>query len=196
MCTDLQRLRQSGLTLLELILFIVIVSVGIVGILSVMNITTRHSADPMVRKQALSIAESLLEEIQLQPFTYCDPGDPNATTAYSAATCTPALIQGLGPTGAQTRYADPRFNNVGDYHGFSMNATNPPGIKRLENGAVIGGLESYNATVGIALETPGTPGPGGVTADCLRIQVTVTAPGTETIILDGYRCRYAPRSVP
>lgn len=68
--------RQAGISLVELILFIIIVSVGIVGILSVMNITTQHSADPMVRKQALAIAEGMLEEILLKDYT--DPDGSNA----------------------------------------------------------------------------------------------------------------------
>ncbi len=57
--------RQKGISLIELIMFIVIVSVGIAGILSVMNVTTKASADPLLRKQALAIAESLLEEIDV-----------------------------------------------------------------------------------------------------------------------------------
>jgi len=56
---------QAGISLIELVMFIVIVSVGVVGILSVMNVTTKSSADPMIRKQALAIAESVLEEIEL-----------------------------------------------------------------------------------------------------------------------------------
>ena len=58
--------RQAGLSLIELVMFIVIVGVAVAGVLSVMNVTTRHSADPMIRKQAQAIAESLLEEIELQ----------------------------------------------------------------------------------------------------------------------------------
>jgi len=63
--------HQSGLTLIELIVFIVVVSVGVVGILSVMNVTVRYSADPMVRKQALALADSIMEEILLK--AYSDP---------------------------------------------------------------------------------------------------------------------------
>jgi MSHA pilin protein MshD len=59
------------LSLIELVMFIVIVSVGIVGILSVMNVTTKASADPMVRKQAAALADSILEEILLKE--YADP---------------------------------------------------------------------------------------------------------------------------
>ena len=54
---------QLGVTLIELIIFIVIISVGLFGILSVMNTTTRASADPMVRKQSMAFAEAVLEEV-------------------------------------------------------------------------------------------------------------------------------------
>ncbi|HRF12630.1 MAG TPA: hypothetical protein PLR37_10925, partial [Candidatus Accumulibacter phosphatis] len=54
---------QRGLTLIELILFIIIINVGIFGILTVMNSTTRASADPMLRKQAVAMAEAILEEV-------------------------------------------------------------------------------------------------------------------------------------
>lgn len=64
--------HQSGVTLIELILSMVIISIALVGILSVMNLTVSHSADPVVEHQAIAIAEAYLEEIQLQ--AYSDPG--------------------------------------------------------------------------------------------------------------------------
>lgn len=67
----LPRSLQRGVTLIELIIFIVIITVGLVGILTVMNITTRSSADPMVRKQAAAMAEAVLEEVLSK--SYCDP---------------------------------------------------------------------------------------------------------------------------
>jgi MSHA pilin protein MshD len=51
------------LTLIELILFIIIINVGIFGILTVMNSTTRASADPMLRKQAVAMAEAKAAEV-------------------------------------------------------------------------------------------------------------------------------------
>src|SRR4051812_30392980 len=79
--------QEQGLTLVELVMFIVIVSVAVVGVLQVLNLTTKHSADPQLRKQALSIAEALLEEVELAHFTYCDPSDPNAETAADPSGC-------------------------------------------------------------------------------------------------------------
>lgn len=74
MCTEYR--RQSGVTLLELIVFIVIVSVGLAGVLASLNISARGSADPLPPKQALAIAEALLEEILLK-----DYNDPDGTEA-------------------------------------------------------------------------------------------------------------------
>ena len=85
--------RMAGISLVELILFILIVSVGLAGILSVMNITVQHSADPMVRKQALAVAESLLEEISLKNYA-------NPTGGYS---------------GSQRAL----FDDVDDYNGYA-----------------------------------------------------------------------------
>lgn len=64
---------QKGFTLVELIIFIVVVSVGMAGILLVMNRVVVSSADPMIQKQSLAIAESLLEEILLKE--YANPPD-------------------------------------------------------------------------------------------------------------------------
>ena len=61
-----RQMPQRGFTLIELIIFIVVVAAGLAGILSVMNTVVKSSADPMIRKQTIAIAESLLEEILLK----------------------------------------------------------------------------------------------------------------------------------
>lgn len=74
------RRRQTGFTLIELIFFIVVVTVGIAGILMVMDVSVKSSADPMERKQAMALADSMLEEILLK--AYADPdGLPNVVEA-------------------------------------------------------------------------------------------------------------------
>lgn len=69
------RSQQRGFTLIELIIFIVVVGAGLAGILSVMNTVVKSSADPMVRKQAIALADSILEEILLK--SYADPDGTN-----------------------------------------------------------------------------------------------------------------------
>ncbi len=74
--------RSRGFTLIELIIFIVVVSAGLAGILSVMNSVVKSSADPMVRKQAMALADSVLEEILLKSYAH----DPAAAVGTGRAT--------------------------------------------------------------------------------------------------------------
>lgn len=191
MCVDRLRQRQSGVSLIELIVFIVIVGAGVVGLVSVMNPMVRYSADPMVSKQFVAIAESFLNEILHQPFTWCDLDDANASTAqaYTGANgCASNPQNSNGPTPSSEVRGT--FDNVRDYAGFAMdNVSDPVG------GSVING---YRAEVAIA-EAGGS---FGLAADAaLAITVTVcrtaapSAPcaGRESFSLTGYRFRYAPR---
>ena len=63
--------NAHGFTLIELIVSMVVLSVALVGVLSVINYTTAHSADPVLRQQAIAIAEAYMEEITLK--SYADP---------------------------------------------------------------------------------------------------------------------------
>lgn len=183
---------QRGISLIELIMFIVIVSVALTGVMLTVNYNTRHSADPLLRKQALAIAESLMEEVTLMPFTFCDPDDPAVTTAANAAACTTAEV--MGPEAGETRYAATPYDNVNDYNAFSMSGLN--GIRDITNG-VIPVANGYSAAVSItptAIAAAGT-GPAIAAAESLLVKVTVTAPGgAEQVILEGYRTRHSPNS--
>jgi len=181
------RASQRGLTLIELIVFIVIISVGLAGVLAGINYSVNNSVNPMMLKQQLAIAESLLEEIEKKPFTWCDPDDSAVATATSAASCTTA--QGLAATAGEDRYSQTvPFDNVGDYNGFSMS-----GIRSPTNSATtLTGLGSYSASVSIT-QVGTTMGLADNTA-ALRIDVTVSLIGQPSITLTGYRYRYAPNS--
>lgn len=200
MCTDR---RQRGVTLIELIVFIVIVSVGLAGILSVLNLTTRHSADPMIRKQMLAIAEGLMDEVAAQPFTWCDPDDRSAATATSATldgTATDVTkcwdaVEAIGAEGGETRdggvppFPPPFFDNVNDYNGLASITTGITGI----TGIVM--PLNYSAAITVAQDALG---PGGAVVPApasLRMTVTVSF-GNENLIVEGYRTRYAPNALP
>ena len=190
MCKKIER-AQSGLTLIELIVFIVIVSVGMAGILVTYDTVVRSSADPLVRKQALAIAESLLLEIEQQPFTWCDPQDENVTTATSgnigAVGCATHSQGGLlGPTPAgelRGNNANP-FDNVADYANFAAPASD-----------ILGGnaVNGYAVRVDIAQAGGAGAFAGFPAGAVLRIAVTVAGRG-ETVTVVGFRTRYAPNA--
>jgi MSHA pilin protein MshD len=173
--------HQRGLTLIELIVFIVIVGVALAGILTVFNVTTRSSTDPMIRKQMLAIAEAVLEEVQLQPFTLCDPDDPNAATATNPGGCT--TPEAIGPEAGETRgSATTPFDNVNDYNGLA-------GITTSITGSAM--PSGYSAAVSVAQDALN----GIAAAESLRITVTVTH-GTDSLALEGYRTRHSPNLLP
>ncbi len=190
------RYRNDGISLVEVLLFIVIVGVAVSGVLAAYRISVQKSADPLARKQVVAIAESLLEEVELMPYTYCDPDDATATTAtgafIGAGGCTTTVEQ-LGPESGETRYTTGalQFDNVNDYHGFNSATESPAGLKDI-SGNLIPSLAGYNASISIA-----NAALGSVSAlDSQRINVTVTGPGNVTFTLQGYRTRYAPRATP
>lgn len=183
---------QRGVSLIELIMFIVIVSVALAGILLVMNTVTRGSADPLIHKQALAIAESMLEEVELMPFTFCDPDDPAASllTTLDANACTaPVGGEVMGPEAGEARAPSPNpFDNVNDYVDFQMAA----GAITDINGNSLG-LNGYTLEkiqiVPVALT-------GVAATEALLITVSVTGPDGVSVTIDGIRTRYSPRSVP
>lgn len=180
------RERERGFTLVELLIFIVVIGAALAGVLRVFIEATTHGADPAVRRQALAVAESLLEEVSLMPFTFCDSEDTNVETATTAAGCAGAA-DAPGPEAGETRFASPPFDHVNDYHGYTLG----PGIVDITNTAVPG-LGAYTASVAVAPAALHTI--AAASGDALRITVTVTGPGDTRVVLDGYRSRHAPNS--
>jgi MSHA pilin protein MshD len=61
--------RQRGFTLLEMVIAIVVLGVGLAGVLAAFATVGRGSADAAIAQQMLAIAEEMLEEVQLKPYT-------------------------------------------------------------------------------------------------------------------------------
>lgn len=172
---------QRGVTLIEQIMFIVIVSVGVVGLVSVMNTMIARSADPMQTKQLMAVAESILSEVIHQPFTWCDPDDGTASTALSYGDC--ANPQSVA-SGGESRTGGPGavFDNVVDYGGQVFpNVSDPSGSVTMNGYDVSIAVTNAGTLLGLADNSA-----------ALSVTVTVTH-GAETYALTGYRFRYAPR---
>jgi len=191
--------RQRGLSLIELIIFMVVMGIAATTVLQMMNIASKSSADPVRRKQALLLAESYMEEVQLARFTYCDPSDPNAATATSAASCSTPEV--MGPESGNSR----PYDNVNDYNG--ANFSDASGNLADVNGNAIDPvrLAGYSATVTVSsgsglgpsgstiIAVPADPVPSVLH---IQIQVRYGTGANDFVKLDGYRTRYAPQFVP
>ncbi len=161
-------IRQAGLTLIELVISIVVIAVALTGILTVMNRTTASSADPMIRSQALAIAEAYLEEILLQN------------------------IQDVNGEAGENRAS---FDDVNDYHNLVNNgclvATAPCPLGTCpcdQNGIPNGALPGYTVTVTVA---PGGADLNGLAANAAyRVDVRVQHAAGVNVPVRGYRSCY------
>jgi MSHA pilin protein MshD len=122
--------RQSGATLVEMVVSIVIMSISVTAVMMVVTQVGRHSADPIRRIQAAAIAEAYIDEILAQALR-----DP--VTAETG--------------GAEPGEVRATFDDVLDYHGLADN-----GGARDQTGALISGLEGYNVSVTVTAVTLGT----------------------------------------
>ncbi|MEA5446182.1 prepilin-type N-terminal cleavage/methylation domain-containing protein, partial [Gammaproteobacteria bacterium AB-CW1] len=90
-----------GVTLVELVITIVIIGIAAAAVLGVYTTTIRASADPMIRAQALSVAELYMDEIMGRPFSG-STGDGNCgsredwdhVAAYDGLDCQPEDVFG------------------------------------------------------------------------------------------------------
>lgn len=103
---------QGGVTLVELLVSIVIVSIAASGVLGVLSMTTAASADPMIRHQAAAIAEAYLEEIMLKPVA-----DPDGVDGEAARADYDDLddYDGLADAGARDQFGSP-IAGLADYN--------------------------------------------------------------------------------
>ena len=162
--------RAAGFTLVEMVIAIVIISVGPAGVLLAFNTSVRSSADPLIHKQMLAVAEEMMEEILLKPFAVSGPPPTNS-------------LKSCGGGAPPSRSA---FDDVSDYDGYQTS-----GVCDID-GEVVDGLGAYSLQVTIGGGGLGSAAGGGVVDGKKTKKITVkVSHGTESISLNGWRTWYA-----
>ena len=162
--TSRRQICQRGFSLIEVVIFILVIGIALKGILEVFNLASIGSADPVLRRQSLAIAQAMLEEITIKPF---------------GSAATDDTTQG-GFNGLFTAANRPYFDDVDDYNGLTLT-----GISTLSN-APLTGLSRYNVSVAVASAAFGNVS----STNGYRITVTVTDPAGHSLVLDGYRANF------
>lgn len=164
MSNNFERRLQAGMSLLELTIAIVVLGVGLAGLLTVFSQSARGSGDPLLRKQMLSIAEAMMEEIRLRPYAAVAPG-PSAGCARVA------------------------FNDILDYNGYTQ-----ANVCDIDGNLLphLNGYGVSVAVVASSLNGVPFPGPGAP-ALRISVTATHTSPGgtVESLTLVGYRTQWA-----
>jgi MSHA pilin protein MshD len=211
--------RAGGVTIVELIMAMVILGIAAAGIIGVFNLSGSSGVDPLRRKQALMVAEALMEELQQARFTLCDPADAKAAEANTVADCSPnaAVVVGPRAAGATRPYPNlaqyvtalntPQYSFAKTINGTEVDVDVNGNVLGMTGNAALGRIRTTVEMRLIATTAAASNklGPAGrqidsTAADLRVLRVIVRSSyGTganETVQLEGYRTRYAPRAVP
>ncbi|HXW64386.1 MAG TPA: prepilin-type N-terminal cleavage/methylation domain-containing protein [Burkholderiaceae bacterium] len=161
--------NQRGVTLIEVLVCILIVSAAVGAIVNLLRVTVGNSGDPLIRRQSLAINQALIQEIDTMPFSATDPRTGAA--------------EGMGPEPGESRgSATTPFDDPRDYAGYTETGIVTP------SGTAIAGLSQYSASVAVSQQAMGNvPSTSGV-----LVTVTVTGPNGESFNLYSFRAMYAP----
>ncbi len=137
---------QRGVTLIELVVFIVIISVALVGVLRVFNQSQENSADPLIRLRALELAQAQLDAILTRKF------DENTPTGG-----VPACGSVDGPLCLGIATPDSDFDDVGDFNGLSFSQNGfTVNVTVVESGNQLAMPNSNARLITVTVSTPAT----------------------------------------
>lgn len=212
--------HQKGISLIELVIFIVILSVALTGITLIYLNTIRYSADPMVRIRSIELAQSTLEEILLKSYDHNTPAGGGCVQFAANSNCpvgappNPTAATetvGLGNDAGETRAT---YNDVDDYHNklycgnnvvpantacptlTCENMENAPGnnISAEYEGFAICVQVSFAGGAGTEINNvtvnSGAANVTVLTNDAKRIDVTISDPLNSRIGLSAYRLNF------
>lgn len=155
------RLKNSrGFTLIEMVIAIVVLAAAVSGILFSFTANIGQSADPMIKQQAIIIAQAYLEEAVLKSYNDPDGGETSSCEE-----------------GARIQYDD-----VADYDCINDTAG---AIDQF--GGSLSGLNDYNITVNVSTVNIGAP---AVTARRIDVTVTHDLSAGINTVLTAYRTSY------
>lgn len=151
---------QRGATLLEMIVFIVVIGVALVAIGSVYNQSISASVDPMVQVRGLELAQAKLDEVLARKYDGNTPtgGVPACGSAEPGAVACAGIVP------------DAALDDVGDFHG------------QIDNG-----VPGYPVSTQVSLAGADL---GLANDQAKKIAVSVQLPTGEILMLSAYRVNF------
>lgn len=166
--------KQTGVTLVELVISIVILSIAMVALMSAFSNTMLNSADPLWRNKTLKLAQLYLDEILAKNYDHATPvgGIPFVTTPSCGA---------LGPETGETRET---YNDVDDYNGLTESPKSL--ITTLDSS-----YSNYQISIDVSCRgnEVDAVGAGNVVSlvQAKKITVSITPPGQSAIPFSVYK---------
>lgn len=173
----LLRQKQSGFTLIETIIVIVLVGAMMAGMTSLFMNNVGNSHRPFLRQRALAVANAFMDEIQHKRWNEATPVGGGCVNSGVSCPTGPA-ITAIGADG-EARSA---YDDIDDYHGLNQS---PP---QDSAGVDMPGYAGF--TVAVSVAQPAGAWNAIAAADVRLITVSVTSPSNETIAISAYRVNF------
>lgn len=151
---------QQGFSLIELIVFMVVISVALGSLLAVYNQSVLNSVDPIIRVQMAELAQSQLDKIMARKYDENSPtGGIPACGSFEtgAATCA-----GMGLDAGESLATESTLDDVDDFNGYS----DAP-------------YTGYTRNVVVTLA-----------GNTKQVTVTVSGPNNQQLILSAFRANF------
>lgn len=205
-------IKQKGFTLIEVLVFIIVVSIGLTGIVTLYTTNIKNSAAPLIRERTLIIAHAYMDEIISKQWDENSPlgggcvdtdGDPAITTdsctqycsAFTDTQCERSKCTLTSPGNCEAPALissalgpeegttnRPLWDDIDDYAGYS---SSPP---QTLDGSSLPSYTGYTASVSVT--QPASSWQGIPAVDVRRISVTVSNPLGESLTLVSYRTNF------
>jgi len=195
--------RQRGFSLIETVIFIIVLSLGIAGLVAVFFHTSMHGHEPYLQQRALAVASAYMDEILHKRWDESSPvggGCVETGSGICAAWCAGLTYPdcrrcnlGVGVcsapmasgSGAEEGTNRGQFDDIDDYNGLSET----PPLNAL--GAPMSGAGAFSGfSAAVTVGHPAAAWNGVAAAEVKRIEVEVSTPDGQTIALNAYRLNF------
>ena len=190
------RNRQGGVTLVELIIAMVIISIAAVALLQGLGLQSQRNVDPMIQSQAQRLVIQYLQEVSNKSFfdPSADPRlDPSLTSEAELNLVIDGVNDQTGSSASSNRLAWDNIFEYNDYDG-SINDIHGDPVAALSGYAVKIEVDTSPGLVLLPTVMVNSMLTWNTTFNCppkiAKITVTVTDPRNQETILSAFRTSY------
>lgn len=201
--------HTSGISIVELIIFILVMGIAFTGVMSVFVNAQRYSADPMIKIKTIELAQSFMEEILLKSYDERTPTHGGCVDNMANTRCGPAAnIPDAGaPTNADFDFEPGEtrrlFDDVDDYHNIAYCGTGGAAdaactaacvdlIDEQENN-IAAEYPGFGICIRITFDGNGINSGAGIAVlnnDAKRIDIILTDPRGSDLTFSAYRTNF------
>lgn len=161
-------MNNKGISLIETVIAIVIISIAVTGLLTVFYNNATHGTKPALEIKAIELGQGLMDEILFKRW------DEDSTLGGGS------IALGLANIGTEGETLREQFDDVDDYNGYTDGTGSEP--LKDSRGVILNGFTGFSRSVVVAFSKPtGTDAGLGIN-NYKKITITITIPTGDSFV--------------